>query len=204
MPKRTTKIIAGLITLILLNISPVMVHALSPDNVPITSQTVLKSNKNHKHPDYKFRLDKLVKDGIITKDQENIVLNSIKHDDFRKFMKEKHKCSKNKLDVLVKNGTITKKQKSAIQKLFSSSRKQGKNFKNYFNNGLNELVTKGTLNKEQKNAVQNLFISCRKEHIKNMTEFFRNRLDSLVSKGTITKIQEKSIIKSLTDFRHTS
>jgi polyhydroxyalkanoate synthesis regulator phasin len=108
------------------------------------------------------------------------------------------------LDNLVKNGTITKEQETAVKKLFSISKKQGKNFRYSFNSGLNELVNKGILSKGQKNAVQNLLISCRKEHISNMTEFFRNRLDALVKKGTITQKQEESIIKDLTAFRHAS
>ncbi|MCI1946545.1 MAG: hypothetical protein LKJ66_13840 [Clostridium luticellarii] len=204
MLKKTTGIIAGLTVLILLNISPTAVHAISPGNTSVMVQTTLKNSKKHNHPDYKSRLDQLVKDGKITKNQEDAVLDSIKPDDFHKFMKKKHKCSKNRLDNLVKNGTITKEQETAVKKLFSISKKQGKNFRYSFNSGLNELVNKGILSKGQKNAVQNLLISCRKEHISNMTEFFRNRLDALVKKGTITQKQEESIIKDLTAFRHAS
>lgn len=204
MLKRNIKIIAALTVLTSLNISFMTVHASSAKNISAISQTTLKKNSNHKHHDYKSRLDALVKDKVITQNQENAALDLIKSDDFREFMKKNHKCSKNKLNTLVENGTITKEQESSIKKVFSSSKKQGKNFRNSFDNGLDDLVNKGTINKNQKASVQNLLSSCRKEHIDNLIVFFKHKFDTLVNNGTITQKQEKAIIKSLTTFKHTS
>ncbi|MBP2032206.1 competence protein ComGC [Clostridium algifaecis] len=201
MLKRNIKIIAALTILTSLNMNFTIVHASSVKISSTISETTFKNN-NHRHHDYKPRLDKLVHDGVITEKQENAALNLIKSDEFHEFMKKNHKCSRNNLDALVKNGTITSNQETSIKKAFLSSKKQGKKFKTSFNNELDALVNKKIINEKQKTAVQNSFIACRKEHINNLTVFFKHKFDTLVNNGTITQKQEDAIIKSLITFKH--
>ncbi|UZQ49459.1 hypothetical protein [Clostridium kluyveri] len=205
MLKKNIKIIAALAILTSLNINCITVNASSAKNVSTVSEiTTPAKNNDHKHLDYKSRLDELVKNNVITTQQENAALDLIKSDDFHKFMKKNHACSKNKLDTLVEKGTLTKEQKSSIKKVISSSKKQGKNFRSSINNGLDELVNNGTLTKDQKTEVEDLFRSCRKERIDNLNVFFKQKFDTLVKNGTITQQQEEAIIKSLIPFNHNS
>lgn len=205
MLKKNIKIIAILTILTSLNINCMTVNASSIKNIYTVSEiTTPLKNSNHKHLDYKSRLDELVKNNVITAQQEDAALDLIKSNDFHEFMKKNHKCSKNKLDTLVEKGTLTKEQESSIKKVISSSKKQGKNFRSSFNSGLDELVNNGTITKEQKTEVENLFYSCRKEHINNLNTFFKQKFDTLVNNGTITQKQEEAIIKSLMPFKHNS
>lgn len=200
----TRKIVALTIILTSLNINCMAVHASSSESISTVNGITLLKNNCHKHLDYKSRLDELVKNKVITKEQENTALNLIKSDDFHEFMKKNHECSKNKLDTLVKNGTLTKEQELSIRKVISSSKNQKKNFKNSFNDGLNNLVKNGTITEKQKTEVENLFHSYRKEHIDNLNAFFKRKFDPLVSNRTITQKQEDAIIKSLMPFKHNS
>lgn len=90
MLKKNIKIIAALTALTILtslNMSSMTVYASSTKNISTMSETTIKNN-NHKHHDYKSRLDKLVKDGVITKEQGNSALTLIKSDEFHEFMKK--------------------------------------------------------------------------------------------------------------------
>ncbi|MCD2347573.1 hypothetical protein [Clostridium guangxiense] len=206
MLKKNIKIIGALTALnilISLNVGYKSTYASSAKSTTSISGTTIM-NKNHKHHDYKSRLDKLANDNVINKKQEDAVLNLIKSDEFHQSMKKNHKCSKNKLNALVENRTITKTQESYIKQAFLASKKSGKNFKISFNNELDTLVNKKIINKNQKTAVQNLFDSCKKERISNLNVLFKRKFDVLVNNGTITQKQEEAIIRGLLNSKYNS
>lgn len=156
-----------------------------------TNSTIGTIKQDGKLDVLQTKLDSLVKDGIITLNQEiavkTVVTSEIDKDGDNKDL------LKNELDSLVAAGTITSNDETTIETAIS-------NGKGEIKTTLDSLVSAGTITSAKEIAIENILKSQNKGEEKKVDheDLLKSKLDSLVSTRTITANQEAAILEALT------
>lgn len=172
--------------------------------------TIIDTSCNYSFSDFKTKLDNLVTAGIITQNQETIILNLYYNNKITT-----GETFKAQLGALVAAGTITTSQEYSILNVFTG---WGSNWKipapvkptipvsnvdtstptdysfSDFKTNLDNLVAAGTITQDQETTILNLYYNGQITKISN----FKTQLDILVTVGTITQNQEYSTLNAFT------